>query len=106
MAARVKETGSPSLIAQLKASDGNFYKILLKADTTIQSAIKDRRRELRLATGPDHLMLTLLGIGTAEAGFFRNAAKAVVSKACSIVVFTFTLGYGTDFNYHGCGLDQ
>jgi hypothetical protein len=35
MAARVKETGSPSLIAQLKASDGNFYKILLKADTII-----------------------------------------------------------------------
>ena len=100
IAAGAKETGSSSLIAA--ASAGNPYKILLKADTVLKRAIKDRRRELHLATGPDDLMLKLLGIGSAEAGFFRKAANL----GCSIGIFVVTLGYGTDFNYHACGQDR
>ena len=82
--AKAKETGSSNLIAQ--ASHANPYKILQSADTVLNSAIKDRRRELRLATGPDDLILKLLGIGTAEAGFFRKLA----STTCSFVVFTMS----------------
>ena len=101
IAAGAKETGSSSLIAA--ASAGNPYKILLKADTVLKRAIKDRRRELHLATGPDDLMLKLLGIGSAEAGFFHSR---VAKTACSFAVFVVTLGYGTDFNYHNCGLSE
>jgi hypothetical protein len=100
MAGKAQETESSTLIAQ--ASKVSAYKILLKADTLLNREIKDRRRELGLARGPEDLMLKILGIGSAEAGFFRKA----VSGVCSFTVFVFTLGYGTDFNYHGCGLNQ
>lgn len=99
IAARIKDTEVPSLIAGLRLIDGNAYGILLKADFIIQGEIDARRKELGLASRSNPI-LELLGIGTAEAGFFRNLA----SWGCSVSVFTLTLGYASDFNYHGCGV--